>query len=234
MYYKPSDKRYAPDISQSIFLQITHEGHPLLARQARHWCLLWDSSLIEVLNSNLQCGIVLCDTTIYRESIVLHFICHKYIQNVYLFSYPRSFYESPFYYHVRALIPLAPVSNTVPTTKLHYEQFTAAVWLFVETLHWSLTSVKQPLTQLFQTVHSFTWLLRLKRPMVRGLSDIIAYSYVIYIYYLCVDQFDWSQSVFDWWVMAEWVSYQIRKIVYCACTGNAGNVFPATDFKINH
>ena len=26
-------------------------------------------------------------------------------------------------------------------------------------------------------------------------------------------------------------SYQIRKIVACACDGNAGNVFPATDFK---
>ena len=28
-----------------------------------------------------------------------------------------------------------------------------------------------------------------------------------------------------------WASYQIRKIACCACTGNAGNVFPATDFK---
>ena len=28
-----------------------------------------------------------------------------------------------------------------------------------------------------------------------------------------------------------WASYQIRKIVVCACAGNAGNVFPATDFK---
>ena len=26
----------------------------------------------------------------------------------------------------------------------------------------------------------------------------------------------------------EWASYQIRKIADCACTGNAGNVFPAT------
>ena len=33
---------------------------------------------------------------------------------------------------------------------------------------------------------------------------------------------------------ATWASYQIRKIVGCACTGNAGNVFPATDFKGNH
>ena len=28
-----------------------------------------------------------------------------------------------------------------------------------------------------------------------------------------------------------WASYQIRKIAGCACAGNAGNVFPATDFK---
>ena len=28
-----------------------------------------------------------------------------------------------------------------------------------------------------------------------------------------------------------WASYQIRKIVGCACAGNAKNVFPANDFK---
>ena len=28
-----------------------------------------------------------------------------------------------------------------------------------------------------------------------------------------------------------WTSYQIRKIAGCACAGDAGNVFPATDFK---
>ena len=32
---------------------------------------------------------------------------------------------------------------------------------------------------------------------------------------------------------ASWASYQIRKIAGCACAGNAGNVFPATDFKGN-
>ena len=32
---------------------------------------------------------------------------------------------------------------------------------------------------------------------------------------------------------APWDSFQIRKIVGCACAGNAGNVFPATDFKGN-
>ena len=30
-----------------------------------------------------------------------------------------------------------------------------------------------------------------------------------------------------------WASYQIRKIACCACAGNGGNVFPATDFKRN-
>ena len=32
---------------------------------------------------------------------------------------------------------------------------------------------------------------------------------------------------------AQWASYQIRKIADCACAGNAGDVFPATDFKGN-
>ena len=35
-----------------------------------------------------------------------------------------------------------------------------------------------------------------------------------------------TESVFE-----TWVTYQIRKIAGCACAGNAGNVFPATDFK---
>ena len=30
-----------------------------------------------------------------------------------------------------------------------------------------------------------------------------------------------------------WASYQIRQIAGCTCAGNAGNVFPATDFKGN-
>ena len=32
----------------------------------------------------------------------------------------------------------------------------------------------------------------------------------------------------------QFASYQIHKFVGCACTGNAGNVSPATDFKENH
>ena len=30
-----------------------------------------------------------------------------------------------------------------------------------------------------------------------------------------------------------WASFQISKIAVCACAGNVGNVFPATDFKGN-
>ena len=31
-----------------------------------------------------------------------------------------------------------------------------------------------------------------------------------------------------------WASYQIRKIAGCTCAGDAGNIFPAADFKGNH
>ena len=31
--------------------------------------------------------------------------------------------------------------------------------------------------------------------------------------------------------LSPWTSYQISKIAGCACAGNAGNVFPNTDFK---
>ena len=34
-------------------------------------------------------------------------------------------------------------------------------------------------------------------------------------------------------VFKAWASYQICKIAGCACAGNAGNVFPATNFKGN-
>ena len=42
---------------------------------------------------------------------------------------------------------------------------------------------------------------------------------------------DWHRS----WSHAviAWASYQIRKLAGCACAGNAGSVFPATDFKGN-
>ena len=33
--------------------------------------------------------------------------------------------------------------------------------------------------------------------------------------------------------ITSWALYQIRKIAGCVCAGNAGNVFPATDFKGN-
>ena len=34
-------------------------------------------------------------------------------------------------------------------------------------------------------------------------------------------------------VTLSWASCQIRRMARCACAGNAGNVFPATDFKRN-
>ena len=39
----------------------------------------------------------------------------------------------------------------------------------------------------------------------------------------------WGQMLIQF-LMLSWASYQIRKIVGCACTGNAGNIFFA-DFK---
>ena len=33
---------------------------------------------------------------------------------------------------------------------------------------------------------------------------------------------------------SQWASYQIRKIAGCACAGNTGNVFPATDISGNY
>ena len=33
---------------------------------------------------------------------------------------------------------------------------------------------------------------------------------------------------------SQWASYQIHTIVGCACAGNSGNVFPATDCNGNH
>ena len=37
----------------------------------------------------------------------------------------------------------------------------------------------------------------------------------------------WVDAIRIW---SPWASYQIRKIVFCACAGNVGNVFPATDY----
>ena len=42
-----------------------------------------------------------------------------------------------------------------------------------------------------------------------------------------------NSILFQWTPFQLWVSYQMRKIADCACAGNAGNVFPTTDFKGN-
>ena len=49
-------------------------------------------------------------------------------------------------------------------------------------------------------------------------------------------QFMWEKCLCMWsfhTITIVWASYPIRKIAGCACAGNAGNIFPATDFKGN-
>ena len=43
----------------------------------------------------------------------------------------------------------------------------------------------------------------------------------------------YGAKIFAWfsWFTVGWASYQIHKIARSACAGNAGDVFPATDFK---
>ena len=44
----------------------------------------------------------------------------------------------------------------------------------------------------------------------------------------------WGYNALVFFVnIRSWASYQIRKIAGCTYAGNAGNVFPATDFKHN-
>ena len=55
-------------------------------------------------------------------------------------------------------------------------------------------------------------------------------------HWIARNQDEWLVSIYSnqnvvYPLSRSWVSYQIRKIVYCACAGNAGNIFPATDFK---
>ena len=42
----------------------------------------------------------------------------------------------------------------------------------------------------------------------------------------------YNMVVIDFNDITPWASCQIRKIAGCACAGNAGNVFPSTDFKV--
>ena len=67
------------------------------------------------------------------------------------------------------------------------------------------------------------WLIKLDAPA------LVSNRFVLYqiVCFMC-----WP--IGSWWGhVAPWASYQIHKIAGCACTGNAGNVFPATDFKGN-
>ena len=58
--------------------------------------------------------------------------------------------------------------------------------------------------------------------------DITIWSHgILLCYSFIIDAMLVIENVFSW------ASYQIRKIAGCACVGNAGNIFPATDFKGN-
>ena len=48
-----------------------------------------------------------------------------------------------------------------------------------------------------------------------------------------VDVFQLTEISMQASIQIPWVSYQTRKIAGCARAANAGNVFPATDFKSN-
>ena len=43
----------------------------------------------------------------------------------------------------------------------------------------------------------------------------------------------WFEKIHRTETLVVWASYQVRKIVDCACAGIAGKVFPATNFKGN-
>ena len=65
----------------------------------------------------------------------------------------------------------------------------------------------------------------------RSMLFVITQCNVMFIRYSCkqVDIF----QVIKFCHISPWASHQIRKIAGCACVGNVGNVFPATDFKGN-
>ena len=48
-----------------------------------------------------------------------------------------------------------------------------------------------------------------------------------------IASYPYLPSESTYYVRLSWASYQIRKTAGCACAGNAGNVFPAADFKGN-
>ena len=55
--------------------------------------------------------------------------------------------------------------------------------------------------------------------------DILSVGCIIVAIHECYDRVLWC--------ITPWASYQIRKIAGCACAGDAGNGFTATDFKGN-
>ena len=66
------------------------------------------------------------------------------------------------------------------------------------------------------------------------IDDLLTLSYTIIFQTTFYMQFSgWNLRIWSAKLRSSRASYPIRKIACCACAGNAGNVFPATDFKWN-
>ena len=66
-------------------------------------------------------------------------------------------------------------------------------------------------------------------------SDLSGFTCSIYQYSSGLLHWHWvcRMIVKYEWSILQWASYQIREIAGCECAGNAGNVFPATNYKGN-
>ena len=95
-------------------------------------------------------------------------------------------------------------------------------------LHYSgSSSAYSPVT----AIAEFIYKIQYDRNTLRSAQNITAISYntAVLLFTLGTRRLGYSGQTRG----EAWASYQIRKIAGCACTANAGNVFPATDFKGN-
>ena len=97
-------------------------------------------------------------------------------------------------------------------------------WLYKLNLHWIIFSLENSLD--CRNMHFYSLSSCCRKVLTLNWNDAESFGFFPYCLLLC----DGETNTFVV-IMTLWASYQIRKIVGCACAGSAGNVFPRRRFQ---
>ena len=100
-------------------------------------------------------------------------------------------------------------------------------------------NMQKQFSYIYNTHEQFTYSRRQREPQMWRSPDVGHWKFGYLISDVRYSKFFLRCSLIAYWpywgkgpLLLTRTAYQIRKIACCACAGNAGNVLPATDFKV--